>query len=89
MSAATPGRRAVALRLAEKRRRLLRSGDYEKALVHFEKALAFDGISYQPYIYFYLARTLAGNPIAASLEGWQVCEEERRQILVDCRYNHY
>jgi len=57
MSAATPGRRAVALRLAEKGRRLLGSGEYEKALVHFEKALALDCTSYQPYIYFYLART--------------------------------
>lgn len=57
MSAATPGRRAVALRLAEKGRRLLRSGEYEKALVHFEKALDLDCTSYQPYIYFYLART--------------------------------
>lgn len=57
MSAATPGRGAVALRLAEKGRWLLRSGEYEKALVHFEKALALDSTSYQPYIYFYLART--------------------------------
>jgi len=57
MSAATSGRRAVALLLAEKGRRLLRAGAYEKALVHFEKALAFDYTSYQPYIYFYLART--------------------------------
>ena len=57
MSAATPGRGTVALRLAEKGRRLLRSGEYEKALVHFEKALALDCTSYQPYIYFYLART--------------------------------
>ena len=57
MSAATSGRRAVALLLAEKGRRLLRSGAYQKALVHFEKALALDCTSYQPYIYFYLART--------------------------------
>jgi tetratricopeptide (TPR) repeat protein len=57
MAAATPGRRAVALRLAEKGRRLLRSGEYKKALVHFEKALDLDCTSYQPYIYFYLART--------------------------------
>ena len=56
-SSATPGRRAMALRLAEKGRRLLRSGQYEKALLHFEKALALDCTSYQPYIYFYLART--------------------------------
>jgi tetratricopeptide (TPR) repeat protein len=48
---------AVALRLAEKGRPLLGSGEYEKALVHFEKALALDYTSYQPYIYFYLAGT--------------------------------
>jgi hypothetical protein len=46
MSATTSDRRAVALRLAEKGRRLLGSGEYEKALVHFEKAIALD---YTPY----------------------------------------
>ena len=50
MSTATPSRRAVALRLAEKGRRLLGLGEYEKALVHFEKALALDYTPYQPYI---------------------------------------
>lgn len=49
----TSAKHAAALRFAEKGRKLLRSGDYEKALVHLEKALALDP---SPYIYFYLAR---------------------------------
>ncbi|MBI2365261.1 MAG: tetratricopeptide repeat protein [Deltaproteobacteria bacterium] len=49
----TSAKRAAALRFAEKGRKLLRSGDYEKALVHLEKALALDP---SPHIYFYLAR---------------------------------
>jgi len=49
----TSAKRAAALRFAEKGRKLLRSGNYEKALVHLEKALALDP---SPYIYFYLAR---------------------------------
>jgi len=49
----TSAKRAAALRFAEKGRKLLRSGDYEKALVHLEKALALDP---GPYVYFYLAR---------------------------------
>jgi tetratricopeptide (TPR) repeat protein len=49
----TAAKRAAALRFAENGRKLLRSGDYGKALVHLEKALALDP---SPYIYFYLAR---------------------------------
>ncbi|HKZ78169.1 MAG TPA: tetratricopeptide repeat protein, partial [Pyrinomonadaceae bacterium] len=49
----TSAKRAAALRFAEMGRKLLRSGNYEKALVHLEKALALDP---SPYIYFYLAR---------------------------------
>src|SRR3970040_2577795 len=49
----TSAKRAAALRFAEKGRKLLRSGDSGKALVHLEKALALDP---SPYIYFYLAR---------------------------------
>jgi Tfp pilus assembly protein PilF len=49
----TSAKRAAALRFAEKGRKLLRSGDYDKALVHLEKALALDP---SQYIYFYLAR---------------------------------
>jgi tetratricopeptide (TPR) repeat protein len=49
----TSAKRAAALRFAEKGRKLLRSGDSEKALVHLEKALALDP---SPYVHFYLAR---------------------------------
>jgi tetratricopeptide (TPR) repeat protein len=49
----TSAKRVAALRFAEMGRKLLRSGNYEKALVYLEKALALDP---SPYIYFYLAR---------------------------------
>jgi len=49
----TSAKRAAALRFAEKGRKLLRSGDSGKALVHLEKALALDP---SPYVHFYLAR---------------------------------
>lgn len=54
MTRQTPGRRAAAWRLVEKGKKLLEAGEYEKALVRFERALAIDS---DPYIYYYLART--------------------------------
>jgi tetratricopeptide (TPR) repeat protein len=45
-------KRAVALRLAEKGRQLLRSGDSQNAVTYLEKALSLFA---SPYIYFYLA----------------------------------
>jgi len=58
-------RRAAALRLAEKGRVLLQSGDYRRALYPLEKALGLDA---NPIIYFYLARThyYLGNDDRAS-----------------------
>ena len=46
-------KRAVALRFAEKARRLLNAGAYQRALIYFEKALGLDA---NPYFYYYLAR---------------------------------
>jgi tetratricopeptide (TPR) repeat protein len=45
-------KRAMALRLAEKGRQLLRGGEYQKAIDYLEKSL---GLYASPYIYFYLA----------------------------------
>ena len=45
-------KRAIALRLAEKGRQLLRGGEYQKAIDYLEKSL---GLYASPYIYFYLA----------------------------------
>lgn len=58
-------RRAAALRLAEKGRVLLQSGEYRKALYPLEKALGLDA---NPVIYFYLARAhyYLGNDDQAS-----------------------
>ncbi len=53
----THPKRAAALRLAEKGRKHLQGGEYEKALVRFERAIAIDANSYHPYIHYYLART--------------------------------
>lgn len=50
----TPPRRAASLRLTEEGRRLLESGEYEKALERFEKTIALD--STNPYSYYYLAQ---------------------------------
>jgi hypothetical protein len=49
----TSPRRAVALRLAERGRKLLQAGEYESALLTLEKSLALDST---PYTYYYLAR---------------------------------
>jgi len=49
----TPARRAAALRLTDTGGRLLRRGEYEKAVSNFEKAL---NVEANPYIYFYLAQ---------------------------------
>ena len=49
----TSAKQAAALRLAEKSRKLLQSGEHDKALVLLEKALALDS---SPYVYFYIAR---------------------------------
>ena len=49
----TASRRAMAVRLTDAGNRLLRSGQFEKAVSSFEKAL---GIEVNPYIYFYLAQ---------------------------------
>jgi len=49
----TPARRAAALRLTDTGGRLLRGGQYEKAVSNFEKAL---NVEANPYIYFYLAQ---------------------------------
>lgn len=58
-------RRAAALRLAEKGRVLLQSGEYRRALYPLEKALGLDA---NPVIYFYLARAhyYLGNDDQAS-----------------------
>ena len=50
----TSPRRAASLRLTEEGRRLLGSGEYQKALEQFEKTIAID--STNPYSYYYLAR---------------------------------
>lgn len=50
----TSPRRAASLRLTEEGRRLLGSGEYEKAIEQFEKTIAID--STNPYSYYYLAR---------------------------------
>ena len=52
ITAAAP-RPAAALRFAEKGRRLLIEGAYQRALIYFEKALGLDA---NPYFYYYLAR---------------------------------
>jgi len=49
----TPARRAAAARLTDTGGRLLRGGEYAKAMSNFEKAL---NIEANPYIYFYLAQ---------------------------------
>jgi tetratricopeptide (TPR) repeat protein len=49
----TSARRAAALRLAERGRKLLQAGAYETALLILEKSLALDST---PYTYYYLAR---------------------------------
>ncbi len=46
-------KRAAALHLEEKGRRLLLSGAYQSSLIYFEKAL---GIDSNPYVYYYLAK---------------------------------
>jgi tetratricopeptide (TPR) repeat protein len=46
-------KRAAALRFAEKARRLLMAGVYQRALIYFEKALGLDA---NPYFYYYLAQ---------------------------------
>jgi tetratricopeptide (TPR) repeat protein len=46
-------KRAAALRFAEKARRFLMAGAYQRALIYFEKALGLDA---NPYFYYYLAR---------------------------------
>jgi tetratricopeptide (TPR) repeat protein len=53
LRAGVPPRRAAALRLEEKGRRLLLGGAYQRSLIYFEKAL---GIEADPYVYFYLAK---------------------------------
>ncbi|MCZ6623815.1 MAG: tetratricopeptide repeat protein [Deltaproteobacteria bacterium] len=50
----TTPRRAASLRLTEEGRRLLGSGEYQKALEQFEKTIAVD--STNPYSHYYLAR---------------------------------
>ena len=50
----TSPRRAASLRLTEEGRRLLGTGEYEKALERFEKTISID--STNPYSYYYLAR---------------------------------
>ncbi len=50
----TSPRRAASLRLTEEGRRLLGSGEYQKALEQFEKTIAID--STNPYSHYYLAR---------------------------------
>lgn len=52
----TSPRLAIMLRFAERGRRQLEDGAYDKALLNFEKALALYPERYAPYIYFYLAR---------------------------------
>lgn len=50
----TSPRRAASLRLTEEGRRLLGSGEFQKALEQFEKTIAID--STNPYSHYYLAR---------------------------------
>ena len=50
----TPPHRAASLRLTEEGKRLLESGQYDKALARLEKTLAID--STNPYVYYYLAK---------------------------------
>lgn len=54
ITAKTPPRRAVSLRLTEEGKKLLDAGDYAKALSRLEKTIAVD--STNPYGYFYLAK---------------------------------
>jgi tetratricopeptide (TPR) repeat protein len=52
ISTNTNSRRAAALRLAEKGRRLIQDREYQKAISYLEKALSLDA---SPFIHFYLA----------------------------------
>ncbi|MGH7831343.1 MAG: tetratricopeptide repeat protein, partial [Candidatus Binatia bacterium] len=51
----TSPQRAASLRLTEEGRKLLESGEYNKALNRLEKTIAID--STNPYGYYYLAQT--------------------------------
>ena len=50
----TSPQRAVSLRLTEEGKRLIKSGQYAKAMMQLEKTLAID--SSNPYVYYYLAK---------------------------------
>ncbi|MFQ5682457.1 MAG: tetratricopeptide repeat protein [Candidatus Binatia bacterium] len=55
ISPQTSPQRAASLRLAEEGKRLMKSGQYERALVRLEKTISID--STNPYGYYYLAET--------------------------------
>jgi tetratricopeptide (TPR) repeat protein len=57
LGAGVAGPRAIALRFAEHGRVYLQTGDLNKALDLFEKALGIGADPFSPYFYFYLAQT--------------------------------
>ena len=53
----TPSRLAAALRFAERGRREIESGQYQRAVNYLERAVSLGVRNYLPYIYYYLAQT--------------------------------